>query len=61
MSETQAVTIDADKRPAVLRLTHADIAPPLTFICWRCGTVCRWAEPHGFACQVAITEQQLRD
>ena len=57
MSETQAVTNDADTLPVVWHLTHADIAPPLTFICRRCGAVCQWEEPHGFDCQVAMTEQ----
>jgi hypothetical protein len=37
MNETQAVTIDADQLPVGLHLTHADIAPSLTFICRRCG------------------------
>jgi hypothetical protein len=60
MSEEQAVTIDADKLPVVLHLKHADIAPPLTFICRRCGAVRQWAEPHGFDCQVATTEQQRK-
>jgi hypothetical protein len=58
LSEQQAVTIDADKPPIDLHLKHADIAPPLTFICRRCGAVCQWEEPHGFDCQVATTEQQ---
>jgi hypothetical protein len=57
-SEEQAATIDADTRPVVLHLKHAEIAPPLTFICRRCGVVCQWEEPHGFDCQGATTEQQ---
>jgi len=57
MSEKQAVTLDADTLPVVLPLKHADIAPPLTFICRRCGAVCQWEEPHGFDCQVTRTEQ----
>jgi len=60
MSETQAVTIDADKLPGDLQLTHANIAPPLTFICRRCSAVCQWAEPHGFDCQGAMTEQKRK-
>jgi hypothetical protein len=59
MSE-KTIPTDADKLPVVLHLKHADIAPPLTFICRRCGTVCRWAEPHGFDCQVATIEQQRK-
>ena len=60
MSEKQAVTLDADQLPVVLHLKHADIAPPLTFICRRCGTVCQWEEPHGFDCQVTTIEQQRK-
>jgi hypothetical protein len=57
-SETQAVTLDADELPFGLHLKPADIAPPLTFICRRCGAVCPWEEPHGFDCQGVTTEQQ---
>jgi hypothetical protein len=60
MSKTQAVTLDADNLPVVLHLKHADIAPPLTFICRRCGTEHLWSEPHGLDCQVATTEQQRK-
>ena len=52
------MTIDADTLLFDLHLTHADIAPPLTFPCRRCGAVCQWEEPHGFDCQGATTEQQ---
>ena len=58
MNEKQAVTLDADEPPFGLHLQHADIAPPLTFMCRRCGAVCPWEEPHGFDCQLATTEQQ---
>ena len=60
ISETQAVKIDADTLPFGLHLKHADIPPPLTFICWRCGAVCQWEEPHGFDCQIATTEQKWK-
>ena len=60
MSETQAVTIDTDTLPVVLHLKHANIAPPNTFICRRCGAVRQWNEPHGFDCQAATTEQQRK-
>ena len=60
MSETQDVTIDANQLPVGLPLKYADIAPPLTFICRRCGAVCPWEEPHGFDCQGATTEQQRK-
>jgi hypothetical protein len=60
MSEKQVVTIDADKPPFGLHLKHADIAPPLTFLCRRCGTERLWEEPHGFDCQVATTEQKRK-
>jgi hypothetical protein len=58
MSETQAVPLDADELPIVLPLKHAAIAPPLTFLCRRCGAVCPWGEPHGFDCPGATTERQ---
>ena len=60
MSETQAVTIDADKLPVVWQLKHADIAPPLTLICRRCGTERLWTERECFGCQVAMVEQQRK-
>lgn len=60
MSETQAVPIDADTLPVDLHLKHADIAPPLTFICRRCGAECQWEEPHGFDCQVVTAKQQRK-
>lgn len=60
MSKKQAVPTDADKLPFGLHLKPAAIAPPLTFICRRCGAVCQWAEPHRFDCQVAMTEQQRK-
>jgi hypothetical protein len=56
----KTVTIDADKPPVVLHLKHADIAPPLTLICRRCGTERLWTEPRGFDCQVEMTEQQRK-
>ena len=52
--------IDADTLPFGLHLKPGDIAPPLTFICRRCGAVCLWEEPHGFDCQVAMAEQQRK-
>jgi hypothetical protein len=58
MIETQAVPIDVDKLPFVLHLKYADIAPPLTLICRRCGTERLWTERECFGCQVAMTEQQ---
>jgi hypothetical protein len=54
----KTVTTDADEPPFGLHLKHADIAPPLTFMCRRCGAVGPWEEPHDFDCQGARTEQQ---
>jgi hypothetical protein len=58
MSETQAVPLDADELPFGLLLKHADIAPPLTFMCRHCGAVYPWEEPHDFDCQGATAKQQ---
>lgn len=60
VSEKQAVTIDVDQRSFGLQLKHADMTPPPTFLCRRCGTERLWEEPHGFDCQVATTEQQRK-
>jgi hypothetical protein len=60
MGEKQAVTTDADNLPFGLPLKSADIAPPVTFRCRRCGAVCQWEEPHGFDCQVATAEQKRK-
>ena len=60
VSELQAVPIDADQLPFGLHLKPANIAPPLTFMCRRCGAVCPWGEPHDFDCRVATTEQQRK-
>ena len=60
MIEKQVITIDADTLPVVWPLTHADMAPPLTLICRRCGTERLWDERECFGYQVATTEQRRK-